>query len=425
MQSPFILKLLELMYSCFRVLVFLTFISLNACHNASVESVKFNTPEILRNIPESELSVTVVIDDQPNPYQGVLRNDGLWVVYINVELNRVHTANVAWFALDQGNKILVARQTSTFFAAESGEAQLNDPLQTDGTAEFDIDCDGSSNLTELTLGTDPSSPQGCNPVPSNDPDDPSDPDDSNESVDPNQPVDSGDPLVPGDIPIPETIAVEPGCFDMGSPLTEPDREEWETPHNICIEKRLHVGIYEITFDQYFYFASQPENPQSEPYDDGLGSGSRPVRNITWEEATSYTEWLSKVTGDNYRLLTEAEWEYVARAGTTTAYWTGDIISSSFENIISDRVIEVGSLNKPNPWGFHDMLGNVSEWTCTSFKANYDGVSENTCDPSPLVNKALRGGTFYSSASSSRSAKRFNTNPTIIDGGIGFRVVRID
>ena len=386
---------------------------LAACQPDSAEPATFSAPALLRNIPADTLSVTVVVDDQATPYQGTRRDDGSWFVNINVELNREHSATVSWYALNNGEKVIIATQTSTFFASASGMSSLGGELQTDGAPEFDMNCNGVSNFAELSQGTDPSANNECIP---------------NESEPlPNTP----DPLpsvtepLPDDVPVPETIAIEPGCFDMGSPVTEPNRDEWETLHRVCIRQRLHVGVYEVTFNQYDYFASQPENPEPRPYNDGMESGNRPVKNIIWESATSYAAWLSSVTGDNYRLLTEAEWEYVARAGTTTAYWTGDNISKEFENINSDRIFDVGSLNQPNPWGLHDMLGNVAEWTCTSFQAEYDGVAENTCDPSGLTNKALRGAPYYFGAKQARSAARNETIPSTVDGGIGFRIVRVE
>lgn len=403
------IKTIWILRSFLAVLLPLICLGLVACQHDTIEPVNFATPSMLRNIPDSALSVTVQIDDQPTLYQGARRDDGTWFVIISFEnieeeINREHIAVVSWYVDENGEKILVARQTTSFLVSETGVASLGGTLQTDGAPEFDIDCDGTSNFEELTNDTDPLTVNGCDAI---------------------DPPDTGGEPIPGDIPVPETIAIEPGCFDMGSPLTEPMREEWETQHNICIGERLHVGVYEVTYDQYFYFANQPENPENLPFDDGPGSGSRPVHSIIWEEATSYAEWLSKVTGENYRLLTEAEWEYVARADTTTAFWTGDNLSSTFENISNDRRIEVGSLNQPNPWGLHDILGNVAEWTCTSFQEIYDGIAENTCDSSALVNKALRGGSFYSGASSSRSATRKNISPSTVDGGIGFRVVRTE
>jgi len=400
MELPPDKKWLKLSLLC--ALLLFIFFGLAACEidpvdTASAEPTTFSTPALLRSIPGNTLSVTVAIDDQPTLYQGTRGDDGSWFVKINVEPNREHTATVSWYSLNNGQKILVARQTSTFFAEESGMSSLGGVLQTDGATEFDNNCNGVSNFNEIMQGTDPSLNNACGtPEPE-----------------------------PDEVPVPETIAVEPNCFDMGSPVTEPERKEWETQHNICITERLHVGVYEVTFDQYFYFANQPENPEPLPFDDGLGSGNRPANSILWEEATSYAAWLSKVTGDNYRLLTEAEWEYVARAGTTTAFWTGDTIDRTFANINSDRLIEVGSLNQPNPWGLHDIHGNVAEWTCTSFQANYDGTAENTCDPSALVNKALRGGPFYFGASAARSAARSDISPSTRDGGIGFRVVRTE
>jgi len=409
--SPIVVKINN---SLCRLILCLIFFVLNGCQvEESVRPVAFQTPNLLRVIPAENLSVTVLIGSQTTPYQGRQRDDGAWEVSIIVELDREHTASVSWYGLYEREAVLIAKQTGTFYASSStGQANLTGPMITSGTREFDIDCDGISNYEELSASGDPS--DGVCPV-----------DNSGDNLKDDEPSNSKQVPDLSEIPIPTTVPIDPGCFNIGSPLTEENRLEWEAQQYICIEQQLNVGVYEVTFDQYYYFADQPENIESLPFDNGGESGDKPVKNIIWEQAMSYTQWLSRVTGKNYRLLTEAEWEYVARGNTTTPYWTGEIISGSYENINSDRIISVGSLNQPNPFGLHDMLGNVHEWTCTSFQAEYDGVNENTCNPSPLETKVLRGGSFYAGASFSRSASRIDANPNLVDGGVGFRVVMVE
>src|SRR6185436_14579704 len=106
-------------------------------------------------------------------------------------------------------------------------------------------------------------------------------------------------------------------------------------------------------------------------DDGFGKGSHPVTNVSWDDAKVYTAWLSKKTGKSYRLLSEAEWEYAYRAGTTTPYPTGGVISPDQANITpgANKTVPVGQY-APNPFGLYDMDGNVSEWLEDCFADDY-------------------------------------------------------
>lgn len=374
-----------------------------------------STPSSLRAIPSSELSVIVSIQGDSTVYAGVVDASGNWAVQLNVELGKNYMAVVSWYYNSGGAEpLLIATQTGNFFTSPLGRGQLSGSLETSGTvvAALDIDCDGVSNLDEINSGSNPTD-GSCDasidaaPVTTNQTE-----------------TDTG--IDTETIPVPETIAIPTDrCFDMGSAATEDGRNaEWEVQHQVCIANAISFGVYEVTYDQYYYFANQPENREVLPYKSEDASGNTPVVNIDWQEATSYASWLSRVTGKNYRLPTEAEWEYAARAGTTTSFWTGEILPSSFENISSGEIIEVGSLNMPNPWGLHDMLGNVSEWTCSSFNVSYGG-DEEVCDANPLVNKVLRGGRFWYDSASSRSARRHDAVPTEADGGYGFRVVLVE
>jgi hypothetical protein len=135
---------------------------------------------------------------------------------------------------------------------------------------------------------------------------------------------------------PELVVIPPSEFMMGS--TEAEREwavgqganrEWvqvEKPqHRVRIDATLAVGRHPVTFEEYDHFADA--TGREKPSDEGWGRGRRPVINVSWEDARAYVSWLSKETGQAYRLLSEAEWEYAARAGTTTRHWWGDDITS--------------------------------------------------------------------------------------------------
>jgi formylglycine-generating enzyme required for sulfatase activity len=147
---------------------------------------------------------------------------------------------------------------------------------------------------------------------------------------------------------------------------------------------------------------------------------RPQTYVTWEGAVKFAAWLSGKTGKEYRLLTETEWEYAARAGTTTAYAFGDTITerqarfsdgSVWSNVFDDRSVEVGSF-PPNAWGLHDMHGNVEEWCA-------DGGSIG----SDTEVRSLRGGGWGRPADEARSAYRYSDSPASGTKFRGFRVAR--
>jgi formylglycine-generating enzyme required for sulfatase activity len=118
------------------------------------------------------------------------------------------------------------------------------------------------------------------------------------------------------------IVIPPGEFRMGSPESEGDWYEFEGPqHLVRINYPLAVGRYPLTFEEYDHFALTVGREQ--PGDEGWGRGRRPVINVSWDDAKAYVAWLVSITGQTYRLLSEAEWEYACRAGTTTRYWWGD------------------------------------------------------------------------------------------------------
>jgi len=162
---------------------------------------------------------------------------------------------------------------------------------------------------------------------------------------------------------PEMIVVPAGEFLMGSRATEKEREDGEGPQRkVTIVKRFAVSKFDVTFADWDACVSVGGCPQAS--DSGFGRGSRPVINVTWDDAQQYVAWLSRMTGQRYRLLSEAEWEYAARAGTATAFWWGDEIGTGNANCIGcgskwdkRQTSPVGSF-KPNAFGLYDMAGNV-------------------------------------------------------------------
>lgn len=257
---------------------------------------------------------------------------------------------------------------------------------------------------------------------------------------------------------PEMVVIPPGSFAMGSPWLESGRKSDEGPrHTVTIPHPIAVGKFEVTFAEYdACFAAK--GCAERPNDRGRGRGARPVTGVNWTQAKVYVEWLSRNTGENYRLLSEAEWEYAARAGTTTSRFWGDdphqgcgYANGADESARADHealpgyqehgmvgrelplancldghsfAAPVGSF-KPNPVGLHDMLGNVSEWTEDCGNQNYEGAPT---DGSPWLSgdcnrRVRRGGSFLDLPQSVRSASRDQRGAGLSTAFIGFRVAR--
>ncbi len=196
------------------------------------------------------------------------------------------------------------------------------------------------------------------------------------------------PLGPEDLPdfsvfrdidepwCPEMVVLPSGTFMMGSPDTDEDAAEDEKPrHKVTIGYRFAVGRYPVTFEEYDRFCETAG--VEKPGDEDWGRGRRPVINVSWDDAKAYVEWLSQQTGKSYRLLSEAEWEYACRAGTTTRYSVGDTITDKDANFASNvgKTTEVGSY-EPNAWGLYDMHGNVWEWVEDVWHETYEGAPDN-------------------------------------------------
>ncbi len=233
---------------------------------------------------------------------------------------------------------------------------------------------------------------------------------------------------------PEMVVIPEGSFTMGSSTSEEGRSNDEGPqHEVRIAKPFAVGKFDVTFDEWGTCVSGGGcTGNRSPSDAGWGRGLRPVINVSWDDAQQYVTWLNgKVRGQPYRLLTEAEWEYAARAGTQTRYYWGDQIGKNRANCDgcgsqwdNKQTAPVGSF-APNAFGLHDMAGNVWQWTEDCWNENYhnapaDGSVRATGDCSRRV---LRGGSWDDDPQNLRSADR-NWNPAdfrISDSG--FRLAR--
>lgn len=241
---------------------------------------------------------------------------------------------------------------------------------------------------------------------------------------------------------------------MGSPSSEVGRDNQETQRHVVIEKSFAIAKTEITRGQFEYFVKETTYAaanecwifSSGKWEKSLESNWRnpgypqesnhPVACISWNDAKAYTDWLSRKTGKAYRLPTEAEWEYAARAGTTTSrYWGEDPSQScSYANLgdksAKDKVpgwialykqehacldnyaytAPVGSY-KPNRFGLYDMLGNVLEWT-------------EECNSGDCKKRGIRGGAWSNNAQPARSANRRWEGVTAHSSIFGFRPVRV-
>jgi formylglycine-generating enzyme required for sulfatase activity len=229
---------------------------------------------------------------------------------------------------------------------------------------------------------------------------------------------------------PEMIVVPAGSFMMGSPETEKDRSENERPqHNVTIAKPFAVAKYELTFAEWDACVAHGD---CLPHvsDSGWGRGRQPAINVSWHDAQSYVAWLSRITGKEYRLLSEAEYEYAARAGTQTAYPWGDEIGKNNANCgrcgsqwDSKQTAPVGSF-AANGFGLYDMVGNVFEWVEDCYHNSYNGAPADGAawTGSDCTNRVVHGGFWMGSPGYLRSAYR-SRGISVSRDGVGFRVAR--
>lgn len=231
---------------------------------------------------------------------------------------------------------------------------------------------------------------------------------------------------------PEMIVVPAGSFMMGSPATEKGHSVAEEPqHTVTIAERFAVSKFELTFADWDACAAYGDcDPQIS--DSGFGRGRQPVMHVTWDDAQRYAAWLSKMTGKPYRLLSEAEYEYAARAGTQTAYPWGDEIGkgnadcngcgSQWDNSQPARVGSFAS----NRFGLYDMIGNVWAWAEDCAHNNYD---EAPMDGSAWIeggncnSRVARGGSWNDDPAGLRSAYRSRDTAGYRGSDVGFRVGR--
>ncbi|MBN2824701.1 MAG: formylglycine-generating enzyme family protein [Campylobacterales bacterium] len=183
-------------------------------------------------------------------------------------------------------------------------------------------------------------------------------------------------------------------------------------HKVTIDYEFEISKYPVTFDEYDLYCEDVKKKLAD--DNKWGRGRRPIMRVSWEDAVAYCEWLSQKSGQIYRLPTETEWEYACRAGTTTKWSFGDDEKELekyawYSENSEGKTHPVGEL-KPNPWGLHDMHGNVWEW-CEDW---YDKDKDT---------KVLRGGSWIDVATRTCSSVRDRSYPIGHGGRVGFRLLR--
>ena len=225
---------------------------------------------------------------------------------------------------------------------------------------------------------------------------------------------------------------------MGSPSGEKGRDNDEEPvHNATIGEAFAVGVYEVTFDEWDA-CHRSGGCSHNPDDEGWGRGRRPVIDVSWQDAQDYVRWLSKETGEEYRLPSESEWEYVARAGTTGPFHFGSTITTEQANYDGTpygsgprgryrrRTEPVGSF-PANKFGAHDVHGNVAEWVEDCWQDNYFGAPTDAnarTRGGNCTHRGLRGGSWLFGSKDARSANRDKDSSRSRNTIAGFRVARV-
>lgn len=226
---------------------------------------------------------------------------------------------------------------------------------------------------------------------------------------------------------PQMVVVPAGSFEMGE-SSDVGLENERPVHEVIIPEPLAVGVTEVTYAQWDLCVSEG-GCSHVPIDDNWGRGNRAVADVNWADVSEYLDWISRKTGNTYRLPTEAEWEYFARAGTTTLHpWGNEFVSGKAVCLSCEvgfvMTIEVGRL-EPNGFGLYDTVGSQREWVQDCWNASYDdapadGTAWVTGDCSRRV---VRGGSWYDSARFIRSASRAGAVVVERIDVIGFRLVR--
>ena len=246
---------------------------------------------------------------------------------------------------------------------------------------------------------------------------------------------------------PVMAVIPPGSFLMGSPPDEFGRSDNEGPqYRVSFAKPFAIGRFAVSFAEYDLFCESTgkkmffvwsTGARAKPGDEGWGRGQRPVINVDWDDAQAYCRWLSEQTGKNYRLPSEAEWEYACRAGTVTPFHVGSNLSTrqanydgnypyngGFKGEYRAKTVPVGEF-EPNAFGLFQMHGNVFEWCEDVWHEDYAGAPTDgrawaeggeSC-------RVVRGGSWYNCDRHARSAYRYWGFPENRNLDRGFRLTQ--
>ena len=238
---------------------------------------------------------------------------------------------------------------------------------------------------------------------------------------------------------PPMVEAPAGSFTMGSPPGEAARADDEGPRRVVdFAAPFAIGEREVTFREWEACTAGGGCGGHEPADHGWGGGDQPVIEVTWAQARSYAAWLAARTGEPYRLPSEAEWEYAARAGTSGPFHTGATISTDLANydgtlapygpgrpgVDRARPVAAGSFGA-NAFGLRDAHGNVAEWVLDCWSADYgDAPTDGSArDPEACAQRVARGGSWRDEAARLRSARREPHDLAHHDDALGFRVAK--
>lgn len=238
----------------------------------------------------------------------------------------------------------------------------------------------------------------------------------------------------GDGPLMAWIPV--GTFTMGD-LQGHGIDYEVPPRTITIAEPFAMGAYEVTFEEYDRFCDATGRAKANDWN--WGRGTQPVVMVDWFDAVAYTEWLSAQTGKHYRLPTEAEWEYAARAGTNTDYWWGNDIGQDRASCYDCGVASSTARHPlpagtfaPNPFGVYDTVGNLWEWTASRWSPKFNGDEQQPVDKKNVPENvayynsvliAMRGGSWHLHHLDSRASSRYYSAPQARTIYHGFRVAR--
>jgi len=224
---------------------------------------------------------------------------------------------------------------------------------------------------------------------------------------------------------PEMTVVAGGLFMMGSPDNEPGRGRDEGPRHEVSLAPFAIGKYEVTFAQWDACLAGGGCSGYSPPDGGWGRGERPVTGVSWEDAQAYLDWLNAQAGGlRYRLASEAEWEYAARAGQAEAYAFGPRVTATQATFRARQTTPVGA-HEANAFNLFDMHGNVGEWVEDCYAPNYDlaPIDGAAVQADECRRRVYRGGGYNDQAPVLRAAARRSAESAARTQGIGFRVAR--